>query len=374
MPELIWSAVPALSLTSDTALQHEWDRLNALQSNLPFLGSDSVSLALKVFGTGTEKLIIARNAGRVCAMILLAPAGKLQWQTFQPSQLPLGAWVAEPTLPVETIANSAMHSGKLFAAAALSFTQVDPLFAPRGTDTPCNRYDDYIETAWVGIAGSFDDYWAGRGKNLRQNMRKQRNKLQTEGIELKMHVWRDASDMAAAIARYGELESQSWKAHEGTAIQPNNDQGRFYTELLCQNARRGEAVVYEYTFAGKLVASNLCVHRAKTLTILKTAYDASIKAYSPAFLLNEEILQSIFSEQQISRLEYYGRVMEWHTRWTDSKRTLYHLTTFRNSWVKRVSQLLSSKTAKGAAVPAQSDETREPGSSTQIGTSAPATS
>ena len=228
---------------------------------------------------------------------------------------------------------------------SVSFTRVDPLFAPPAEDAADNRRDDYIDTAWVNIEGSFDDYWAARGKNLRQNMRKQRNKLEAESVAVQMRVFRDAADMPGAIARYGALEAQGWKAQEGTAIHPDNDQGRFYTELLQGLAAMGEASVYEYLFGDQTVAVNLCVHRGGTLTILKTTYDESIKVYSPAFLLNQDMLQALFTEQQIRRLEYYGSLMEWHTRWTDNRRTLYHVTTFRNSVVKRLAESLSARSS-----------------------------
>lgn len=338
MPPLIWKNLPALALTQDSTLKDNWDHLNVQRGNLPFLSSDALTPALQIFGQGTERLLVGHSNGACVAMLLIGKVAKFQWQTFQPSQLPLGAWVADAGLLVEDIASSLLQGGPLKLCLSLSITQIDPLFSPRGEDTANNRHDNYIDTAWVDLVGGFDDYWAARGKNLRQNMRKQRNKLQADGVAVEMRVWRGAADMPDAIARYGELEGRSWKAQEGTAIRPDNDQGRFYTALLTSAAEKGEAVVYEYLFDGKTVASNLCLRRANTLTILKTTYDESIKAYSPAFLLNEELTQALFTEQQIHRLEYYGRVMEWHTRWTDNSRTIYHLTTFRHPFIKRLVQ------------------------------------
>ncbi len=348
MPPLIWKNLPALALAQDIDLKNNWDKLNAERGNLPFLSSDALAPALQIFGQGAERLLVGRSNGRCLVMLLLTPVGKLRWQTFQPSQLPLGAWVADASLLIEDIARSLVCDGPLTLCLSLSITQIDPLFTPRGEDTTSNRHDDYIDTAWIDVVGGFDDYWAARGKNLRQNMRKQRNKLQAEAVAIEMRVWRDAADMPSAIARYGELEGRSWKAQEGTAIRPDNDQGRFYTALFQSAAEKGEAVVYEYLFNGKTVASNLCLRRANTLVILKTTYDESIKAYSPAFLLNEELIQALFAEQQIRRLEYYGRVMEWHTRWTDNRRTVYHLTSFRHGLVKKLAQTMGRRNAPPA--------------------------
>jgi hypothetical protein len=142
--------------------------------------------------------------------------------------------------------------------------------------------------------------------------------------------------MASAVERYGTLESAGWKANEGTAIHGNNSQGVFYRTLLVNSALREEAVIYELLFGDRVVAINLCLKSKKTLVVLKTTYDESIKSYSPAFLLRQMELERLFQEKHVMRLEYYGRIMDWHTKFTETKRTLYHLTTYRSPLLKRL--------------------------------------
>ncbi len=345
MQTIQWKDWPAQQLQEDAGLRAQWDVLNTERGDLPFMSAYAWSLALAVFGQGDERLLVGEAEGQCVAMLVLADAGKLRWQTFQPSQMPLGAWVARADISADELARSVLQRGPMKLALSVSLTQIDPSFAPRAADDPDNRHDDYIETAWVDVVGSFEDYWTARGKNLRQNMRKQRNKLESEGVRASMEVFRDAADMPGAIARYGVLEGQGWKAQEGTAILPGNAQGRFYTGLLEGLAAHGEAEVYEYRFDDKPVALNLCVRRGAALTILKTTYDESIRIYSPAFLLNQDMLEALFAEQRITRLEYYGSLMEWHTRWTDNKRAIYHLTSFRNGLVKRMAESIGGRAA-----------------------------
>ena len=331
---LQWQRLPAAALLTDGALQAEWNRLNAARRDLPFMTATAVNAALKAFGEGGEALAIARRDGQVRAMLLLTPEGRRGWRTFQPSQLPLGAWVAEAELPTQALADS-LQRGPLGLCPVLSFTQVDPWLAPREEDGASSTRADYIETGWIDIAGSFDDYWAQRGKNLRQNMRKQRSKLAAEGVVVTLRSLTDAADMAGAIARYGALESAGWKASQGTAIHLDNAQGRFYRELLETAAAEGGALVHECLFDERTVAINLCVRRGDTLVVLKTTYDESIQNLSPAFLLNQDAVKAVFDEGRIRRLEYYGRLMDWHTKWTDNKRVLYHLTSYRWPLLKR---------------------------------------
>ncbi len=351
-PRLHWQNVAASALRDDAGLSLQWNRLNARRGDLPFLGAEALCIALEVFGDGRERLLVGQRNDAVAAMLLLVPDGRLRWRTLQPSQIPLGAWVAEPDLSADDLARS-LVKGPLGLCLAVSLTQVDPLFAPRGADTANCAHADYIDTGWVELEGSFEQYWAARGKNLRQNMRKQRNKLAAEGITTTMRVWTQPEHMAPALARYGALESAGWKAAEGTAIGTDNDQGRFYRALFENAARHGEAVVYEYLFDERSVAINLCLLRNGVLVVLKTTYDESIKLFSPAFLLREEELQAMFSEGSIRRIEYYGRLMDWHAKLTDRKRTLYHLTAYRWPIVKQLVRLRHNTSARAAdAIPA----------------------
>lgn len=337
-PSIAWKNLPASALQNSPNLLAEWDRLNAKRGDIAFLTADAIKNALNTLGDGSERLLIGQQGATVCAMFLVVPLQNFRWRTFQPSQLPLGAWVAEAHLPLVEVARS-LSRGALGFCLSLSITQVDPNLAPRNEDTADSQSSDYIETAWIDLNGNFEEYWSARGKNLRQNMRKQKNKLVAEGVAGHMRSLVHCSEMAAAIERYGALESSGWKAAHGTAIHPDNAQGRFYRELLEDAARRSEAVVYEYLFDGRVVASNLCLQRKGTLVVLKTTYDESIRAYSPAFLLSEGEIEQLYREKVIHRLEYYGRLMEWHSKWTENRRTIYHLTLYRWPWIKQFAEL-----------------------------------
>ena len=218
-------------------------------------------------------------------------------------------------------------------------------------------HDDYIESAWLEVDGDFESYWAARGKKLRQNLRRQRNKLAAEGISASLRWLREPDEIADALRRYGSLESAGWKAGRGTAIHPDNVQGRYYLELFEHAARRGEALLNEYRFGEQTVAMNLGLLRHGTWTVLKTAYDEAVaKPLSPASLLREEVLQQIFAGRAgVRRIEYYGRVMEWHTRLTDHRRGLYHLTTFRWPGLKRLRQRQRVQKRNDAPTPESSE-------------------
>ena len=306
-----------------------WRTLNLAGPKSPLLEPDFVAPLLTEFGNPRLLLATCTSGGQVAAMAIVNPVRTSVWETFQPSQAPTGMWVQRAGLDQTELLATLMRRLPGFALV-LGATQQDPDLAPRPADSGAVQTMDYIDTARITIGGTFDEYWAARGKNLRANLKKQRAKLAKEDVVPRMQIVRDPADMAAAVADYGRLESAGWKAQGGTAIHPDNAQGRFYRKMLEDFARRGRASVYRYWFGDKIVAMDFCIEGDDSIIVLKTTYDESVpNSLSPTLLMREEATRQIFDEARFARLEFYGKVMEWHTKWTDEIRTMYHLTGYR---------------------------------------------
>jgi len=146
------------------------------------------------------------------------------------------------------------------------------------------------------------------------------------------------------VEDYGRLESSGWKAGKGTAVHAGNAQGRYYRAMLEALAGRNAASVYRYYFNEQLVAMDLCVEDADSIVVLKTSYDESVPSnWSPTLLMREEACRALFDAGRFARLEFYGRVMEWHLRWTDEVRTMYHVNYYRWPGLRRLHALLESR-------------------------------
>ena len=329
------SAMPAESGTWRLAsaerfseLAPAWDALNEASVRSPVLHSDFVGPLLTHFGDGGERIALLETSGTTRCAAIVARANPFAWNSFQPSQAPIGLWLQRDGvagLPSQSVfAALAARCGA--SVAMIGLNQLDPEHVVRPPDEravdACTTAD-YIRTARISIAGSFDDYWAERGKNLRANMKKQRNKLEGEGVTLRLDCITEALDVAGAIADFGRLESAGWKASGGTAVDATNAQGRFYRAVFENFSARGAARIYRYFYGDQLVAMDLCIAHGGAMVILKTAFDENIKGSSPAFLMRHEYLPAIFSNRTFARVEFYGRVMDWHTKWSDEIRTLY---------------------------------------------------
>lgn len=327
-----WTVTPAANFPAHAA---RWDALQGCHVAAPMLQADFVAALLDAFGTGDALLALCDDA-----MAIVVPHGRGSWATFQPAQAPLGLWIARPGLD-QAAAMASLLRALPGVGLVLGLTQLDPLLSPAPDDAI-----DYIQTARITVAGSFDDYWAGRGKNLRANLKKQRAKLAADGIDVRLAISTEPGAMMDAVADFGRLESAGWKAQAGTAVHLDNAQGHFYSRMLAAFAARGAASVYRYWFGEQLVAMDLCIRQGDCIVVLKTAYDEHVpKTYSPALLMREEAVRGLFDAPGTARIEFYGKVMEWHTRWTEEVRTLYHVNLYRWTALRRLHALAQKRRA-----------------------------
>lgn len=331
-----WRVVPAAELALQPEHLERWRRLHADSGGSPLLAPEFVCAALAVFGGGREQLAWYEQDGRTEIMAILAPARAGVWHTFQPSQAPVGLWLQRDAQP-RTAALPGLLRALPGPALMLGLTQCDPMLMARPPQSAGVRTLDYIETARVTLPASFDAYWATRGKNLRTNLRKQRKRLADDGVATRLETCRAVHEMAAAVEDYGRLESAGWKAQDGTAVASTNAQGRFYRTMLEAFAGIGAVCVYRYFIGEKLVAMDLCIEGGGAIVVLKTAYDESVgNTLSPALLMREDATRAIIDGGRFERIEFYGRVMEWHLRWTAEVRVMYHLNAYRWPWLGRL--------------------------------------
>ncbi len=312
-----------------------WHELHTRLGASPLLHADFLAAALGVFGTGDEVLLQCKRDGDVVALAVLCPVGVGKWATFQPSQAPIGFWLQNPDHSLPELLET-LHTSMPLMTAVVSLTQQDPDRVRRPADGPRLSTLDYIDTARIVVEGDWAGYWARRGSNLRHNLKRSKSKLASCGHSHALRTIVDRRDLSAAVDTYGRIESAGWKASAGTAVAPDNDQGRFYAMLLERFAARGRAVCYQLLINDEVAATDLCIAGSDEIVILKTTYDNRFSDYSPAFLMHEIAFQRIFERQSYARIEFYGRVMDWHLRWTDQVRRMYHVNHFRLAILKRL--------------------------------------
>ena len=324
-----------LPISDFSSVAPAWDAINRAHNTHPLMESRFLAHALEHLGNGQEKLALFGNAAAPNAIAVLTKTKLGSWSTFQASQSPLGALIVRPGTDMATLAKTLFEQLPM-SCQIFSVTQQDPDVLPRPDNRTLLRTMDYIDTARITVDADFDAYWAARGKNLRHNMKRQRNRLGREGVDLRLEMLSQAEEMRAGVTSYGNLESLGWKTGEGTAVHIDNAQGRFYAALLEDYASTGNSRIYRYYYDDRLAAVDLCVWNESAFVILKTTYDETVKTSSPALLMRREYFPPLFDGREVKRIEFYGKVMDWHTKWSDEIRTLYHINTYRSSTVAKL--------------------------------------
>ena len=144
-------------------------------------------------------------------------------------------------------------------------------------------------------------------------------------------------DIDEAIEQYGKLESSGWKSGTNTAITPDNDQGRFYKSLFGKLAHNKQTIIFQLFLGDTIIASDLTLLSNQSIIILKTTYDENYKRFSPATVLRKFQFEKIFNAPQISQIEFYGKMMDWHYRWTNDTREMFHL-----NWLSKTGKAIKS--------------------------------
>ena len=335
-----WLQLPSTQFFS---IVQQWDELNAANLNQGVLSACFVQALIDEFAS--DKLII------LCKYVdekltfagMFEPANSkanARWQIFQPSQGPLGVLVAQRnSLDRQLIDEVAKQlPGHPYL---LDLTQIDSSGFVQ-SDTKLD-YSYYITTGALVLPTDFDSYFASLSKNTRQNVNKAKNRLKKEELTISLEIITAPNEMQDYVALYGELESKGWKNDLGTAVNINNEQGRFYVDMLESMAKKGQAQVWCYRFGDHLVAIDLCIVHQQTLTILKTTFDENFARYSPALLLKLDAYKALSEQGIIKRIEYYGKVMDWHKRLTCEQREIFHITWAKNQAIYRALTWLKQK-------------------------------
>ena len=319
-----WKAIPlarTLGIYAD-----EWDKLNERCFDAhPMFDSRFVDCLLKYFGDGREQLLRLDDQGEI-GLCLLRPSRLGIWSSFFPSQ----------TQAAPVFLNTDKNLPSIFTAlprwaSQIDFLGQDPNFSPvRDSLAKPRRSIDHAKTISINLDGGFDNYWNGRSRNLIKNIKRYKNRIMESGAIASLVCIDAPEEIPAAVVRYGHLESNSWKGREGTAVEPDNVQGKFYAEMMESFAGSGNALVYEFWIDGELAASRLVIANKRMLVILKTAYDESMSSYAPGRLLLYEVIRDAFNRIPGGTLEFYTNATQDQLAWATHQRLITHQTIFRS--------------------------------------------
>ncbi|MCP4268282.1 MAG: GNAT family N-acetyltransferase [Candidatus Brocadiaceae bacterium] len=343
MDEDIWTLHKAKQ--NFEAYREEWDNLNAtLYDSHPLLDSNFITPLVKYFADDNSHLAILSRGNSTQAMALLQNNNLIKWSSFLPSQLQIS-----PVLFKDKDQAISLIKQLPFSVLMLDILAQDPLYSPfygkEISKSNLSRMHHAI-TINVSVQGTFEAFWDLRSKNLKRNVSRYINRINKNGLDLNLVINTNTNEVIDSLNRYGQLESSGWKAATGTAISPNNIQGKFYADVLNNFSHLNNSKVYELYIDNKLAASRLVIQNKQILIILKTTYDETIKKYSPGRMLLYLLIQNIFENKVVKYIEFYTNANKDQISWADTTRSIEHVTVYRNDFIMKTHNILSLLTNK----------------------------
>jgi hypothetical protein len=211
----------------------------------------------------------------------------------------------------------------------------DPDYSPRFDAALCHQSIATHTTVRIDTVGNFEDYWSSRSKNLRRNIRGLLNKLESEKLEPKLVVLQTPHEIDSAVADHGRLEETGWKRQVGKPLSKGDVETDFYADLLKARASTNCARIFQLYLGNRLAASQFGAIAGSTLALLKTGYDDGLARFAPGRLLDYFMLQHLFTERSVERVEYCTIANEDDVRWSTSQRQVFEIEIFRHELVRR---------------------------------------
>lgn len=329
--------------------QAEWGKLNSAGPRTPLLDASLVRIALHHFGSGHEKLGVARRDRQIVAMALFCPKRFGALNMFQPSQLPLGPFVSRTDIPLSELTR-ALIASLPFRYVLSSLSQLDSLFFARPPQSARDaRTLTHIQTGYIDLPATYAEYIESRPRKKRNQVAKRIEKAEADIGPVHLTVHGDAEEAAGLVGAFADMESAGWKAKAGSAITRGGDQEKFYTEVLQHFGRIGQLKIFQLHFGEKRAAMQLAVHAEGCLYLLKSSYDESLKDYSPGVALKQYLIEQLYNESTpFHRVEFYGRVIEPHRTWITGSREIFHANIYRAPVLARIHDAMRAKSAKTA--------------------------
>lgn len=301
-------------------LWHDWDVLNARYCRFhPLLQSHFVRPLTKHFPAEIEVLAGYCN-GECAALVLLERSRGIIQRPYLPGQSQIALLLAPPEFSLNQSYRECMPT----TACRIDILSIDSLYQPELSKL--NRSQTTIRGSdmVIKIDDDFTGYWTQRPKNLRKNILRYKNRIHKELGSSHFKIVSSPQDIDQAVSRYGLMESHGWKGVLGTAIHPENTQGKFYREIMHAFSESGNALVFELWSQNVLVASRLCIRNDSLLIILKTTFNEDYKKFAFGRILLFESLQYIFEKRLVDTVDLYTNATKDQLDWATESRPIYN--------------------------------------------------
>jgi CelD/BcsL family acetyltransferase involved in cellulose biosynthesis len=128
----------------------------------------------------------------------------------------------------------------------------------------------------IALPGSWEDYWAGLGRNMRKHLRKFANRLKRSGLEPELRVVEDEAELDGAIETFlslHRLRAESDLSYEHPLKFTTSAHCAFIRAVSRRLLERGRLWLCSLHIDGEPVAAQMCFSLGKRLYAYHSGYD-----------------------------------------------------------------------------------------------------
>jgi CelD/BcsL family acetyltransferase involved in cellulose biosynthesis len=289
MIELIQTAIGLESISA------EWGEfVRAQAGSTPFHLPEWLLTWWRHFGSGALHVLVFRDSGRIRALL---SCFLHEWEGRKQLTL-VGAGITdyldpliEPGFEPEFVEGVRQYLDGMPEWQAVEWTDLSPshpLFDMKGVlqkpGLPC---------AEIPFAGSFEEFWSRRGKELRRNLRRYRDRAQQiSPIQFEIHR-EGTPELIETLIR---LHTKRWVSQGEPGMVEANQSAAFLKEVTERMSNAGVARFFALRFKGAVAALILAFPYKQKIFAYMSAFDPEFAALGLGRTLLYEALRSSYGE------------------------------------------------------------------------------
>jgi CelD/BcsL family acetyltransferase involved in cellulose biosynthesis len=276
-------------------IEPEWSSFTRTIAGLtPFQLPEWLLTWWRHFGSGQLHVLVFRHAGEIAGIV---PCFVHDWDGRWQMTL-IGSGVSDYLEPAIANEHCSVIVDQLQAHLKGNSTWDICNWQDLCFETPLKRLASKIvdDTGCyvIPLAAEFEEYWQARPKNLRRNVRRDRQKAESRGsLEFQVCVEANREPIHALI----QLHTARWHKQGQPGMIEANRTAEFLQDVACKFARRDMLRIFSLRFEGRIAAVILGFEYANTLFGYLTAFDPQYEALGLGRILLYESVRYSFEHR-----------------------------------------------------------------------------
>lgn len=180
------------------------------------------------------------------------------------------------------------------------------------------------------ISGTWSDYFSGRSRDLRRNLRRTAQGLRAQGV-LEFEVLTQDADQL--MRHWVVIDRASWKVNAGEVVDSNEQTLGYYQHMLQGFAAKQQLLAGVLLLNRQPIATVICTHDKGVCNTLKTAMrqDFADAKLSTGALVMAHLLEHLWSHPSIRCVDFVSK-QPYTDRWTSENLSFTRHLVFALSW------------------------------------------